>query len=76
MNAVDEMKAALRARLNAAGVREVVELDERSDHERLLEYGRCPPCRVVPTCRLTIRLDENDHIHARHDALCSCGDMG
>ncbi|MDX3110139.1 hypothetical protein [Nonomuraea angiospora] len=72
MNAVEKMKAALRARLDAAGVRELVELNERSEHERLLEFGRCPLCRVVPTPRFAIRLDDNDHIHAAHDAVCAC----
>ncbi|MGP4092966.1 hypothetical protein [Nonomuraea sp. KM90] len=72
MSPVEGMKAALRARLDAAGVRQLVELDERSEQERLLEYGRCPRCRVVPTPRLTIRLDDNDHIHASHDATCGC----
>ncbi|RVX41142.1 hypothetical protein EDD27_3612 [Nonomuraea polychroma] len=72
MSPVEEMKAAFRARLDAAGVRELVQLDGQGEEERLLEWGRCPLCCVVPTPRFTIRLDENDHIHAAYDAICEC----
>lgn len=73
MSAVDEMKAVLRDRLDAAGVRELVQLDERDESERLSLYGHCPLCRAERTSRFTIWLDENDHVHARHDGVCECG---
>ncbi|MEV0616162.1 hypothetical protein AB0I81_22805 [Nonomuraea sp. NPDC050404] len=73
MSTVEEMKAHLRARLDAAGVRELIDLDERSEEERLLEYGQCLLCWVAFTPRFRIWLDGNDNIHAACDAVCGCG---
>lgn len=73
---MNEMQVRLRERLAAAGVRELVEWDNRSELEPRVEYGWCPICGGTPTSYLKFSLDEDDHLHAETGMVCKdCGAM-
>lgn len=63
--------AALKARLDAHGVRELVEWDTLSGEERLMEHGvRCPLDCTPYRSRLIITLDDDGDAHAQYDWAC------
>lgn len=67
----NDVEAVLRARLDARGVRELVEWDTLSAEQRLMEHGvRCPLDCTPYRFRLTITLDDDGNVHATHDWAC------